>query len=51
MSGLTKHDVQVWLDAYVAAWTSYERTAIEALFSDDAEGRCREFTEWFMQRP
>ncbi len=28
-------DVQSWLDAYVAAWKSYEREAIAALFSED----------------
>jgi ketosteroid isomerase-like protein len=28
-------DVQVWLDAYVAAWRSYDRDAIVALFADD----------------
>ena len=27
--------VQAWLDAYVAAWRSYERDAIVALFTDD----------------
>jgi SnoaL-like domain len=31
----TKVQVQVWLDAYVAAWRSYERDAIVALFTDD----------------
>ena len=27
--------VQAWLDAYVAAWRSYDRDAIVALFTDD----------------
>lgn len=31
----TKVEVQAWLDAYVAAWRSYERDAIVALFTDD----------------
>jgi hypothetical protein len=28
--------VQAWLDAYVDAWRTYDRTAIERLFSVDA---------------
>jgi ketosteroid isomerase-like protein len=32
-------DVQSWLDAYVEAWKSYEREAIEALFSEDVAYR------------
>jgi hypothetical protein len=32
---LTNDQVQAWLDAYVAAWRSYERGAIVALFTDD----------------
>ena len=31
--------VQAWLDAYVAAWKSYDQAAIEALFSADATYR------------
>jgi ketosteroid isomerase-like protein len=31
----TTDQVQAWLDAYVAAWRSYERDAILALFADD----------------
>ena len=31
----TNVQVQAWLDAYVAAWRSYERDAILALFTDD----------------
>jgi hypothetical protein len=30
---------QLWLDDYVAAWTSYEPEAIGELFSEDAEYR------------
>ena len=29
-------ELQAWLDAYVAAWRSYDRAAIGALFSEDA---------------
>jgi len=32
---VTAEQVQGWLDAYVAAWRSYDRDAIRALFSDD----------------
>ena len=32
-------DVQVWLDRYVAAWSSYDAAAIGELFSEDAEYR------------
>ena len=32
-------DVQVWLDRYVAAWSSYDAAAIGDLFSEDAEYR------------
>jgi ketosteroid isomerase-like protein len=32
-------EVQGWLDAYVEAWKSYEREAIEALFSEDVSYR------------
>src|SRR3954451_17695436 len=35
----TKVQVQAWLDAYVAAWRSYERDAIVALFTDDVSYR------------
>jgi ketosteroid isomerase-like protein len=31
----THDELQAWLDAYVAAWRSYDRDAIRALFSDD----------------
>jgi ketosteroid isomerase-like protein len=33
--------VDRWLDAYVAAWKSYDREAIEALFSEDVVYRYR----------
>ena len=32
---MTHDQVQGWLDAYVAAWRSYDRDAIEALFAPD----------------
>ena len=117
---MSRERIQSWLDAYVAAWRSYDSTAIGGLYSADAvyryhpyddprrgreaivadwledrdepgsweasyalllvdgdravatgetryadgetfsnlfvlefdgEGRCREFTEWFMQQP
>ena len=32
---VTAEQVQRWLDDYVAAWRSYDRDAILALFSDD----------------
>jgi ketosteroid isomerase-like protein len=31
----TNDEVQAWLDAYIAAWRSYDRDAIVALFADD----------------
>lgn len=33
---MTSEQVQTWLDAYVAAWRSYDRAAIGDLFSEDA---------------
>jgi hypothetical protein len=33
---VTHEQVQAWLDAYLAAWRSYDDAAIRALFSDDA---------------
>jgi ketosteroid isomerase-like protein len=32
---VTTEQVQAWLDDYVAAWRSYDRAAIVALFADD----------------
>ena len=32
---VTADQVQQWLDDYVAAWRSYDRDAIAALFADD----------------
>ena len=36
-------DVQRWLDDYVAAWKSYDREAIGALFAEDCEYRYRPY--------
>jgi ketosteroid isomerase-like protein len=33
---VNRRDVQAWLDAYVAAWRSYDRAAIGDLFTEDA---------------
>jgi hypothetical protein len=33
---LSRNDVQAWLDAYIAAWRSYEEAAIVRLFAPDA---------------
>ena len=33
---MTRQQVQDWLDAYVAAWRSYDADAIGALFGEDA---------------
>ena len=38
-------DVDRWLGDYVAAWKSYEREAIVALFADDAVYRYRPYDE------
>ena len=32
---VTTDDVQRWLDAYIAAWTSYDEAAIIGLFTGD----------------
>jgi hypothetical protein len=36
---MTTDEVQRWLDAYVAAWSSYDAAEIAALFTEDAEYR------------
>jgi SnoaL-like domain len=38
-------DVDRWLADYVAAWKSYERAEVEALFSDDVEYRYHPYDE------
>jgi ketosteroid isomerase-like protein len=42
---LERADVQRWLDDYVAAWKSYDREAIAALFSPDVEYRYHPYDE------
>ena len=42
---MEKADVQRWLDAYVAAWKSYDRAAIEALFSANVVYRYHPYDE------
>jgi ketosteroid isomerase-like protein len=42
---LEKADVDRWLAAYVAAWKSYDRDQIEALFADDVEYRFHPYDE------
>jgi ketosteroid isomerase-like protein len=37
--------VAAWLDAYVAAWKSYDREQIGALFSDDVKYRYHPYDE------
>ena len=40
------HDAaQDWLDAYVAAWLSYDRAQIEALFTEDVSYRYHPYDE------
>jgi ketosteroid isomerase-like protein len=40
------HDIaQQWLDRYVAAWLSYDRDAIGALFSEDVSYRYHPYDE------
>lgn len=38
-------DVDAWLERYVAAWKSYDRDEIEALFSEDARYRYHPWDE------
>jgi hypothetical protein len=39
MARLEKSDVNRWLEAYVEAWKTYDRSQIAALFSDEIEYR------------
>ena len=39
VSPMDHQAAQNWLDAYVAAWLSYDRGQIEALFNDDVQYR------------
>lgn len=36
---ISREQVERWLEAYVAAWKSYDREAISALYSEDATSR------------
>ena len=36
---MRREDVQIWLDRYIAAWSSYDETAIGDLFAEEAEYR------------
>lgn len=38
---MDRDQVERWIGAYVAAWKSYERAAIEALFAEDVVYRYR----------
>ena len=42
---MQKPDVQRWLDEYLAAWKSYDRDAIAALFAADVEYRYHPYDE------
>jgi hypothetical protein len=42
---MTTQDVQRWLDAYVEAWRSYDRAAIEDLFTEDSSHRYHPWDE------
>ena len=42
---MERADVDRWLDAYVAAWKSYDRDEIGALFADDVEYRYHPYDE------
>ena len=42
---VTTDDVQRWLDAYIAAWTSYDEAAIIGLFTGDCMYRYDPFEE------
>jgi ketosteroid isomerase-like protein len=36
MTAMNRADVQAWLDRYVEAWRTNDRSAIQSLFSEDA---------------
>ena len=42
---MNRDDVDRWLARYVAAWKSYDRSEIEALFSEDAQYRYHPWDE------
>jgi len=43
--GLDREHVQAWLDAYLAAWKSYDREQIAALYADDVTCRYHPYDE------
>ncbi len=45
-----RSQVQGWLEQYVAAWKTYDRDAIGALFAEDARYRYHPFDEWIRGR-
>jgi uncharacterized protein (TIGR02246 family) len=47
---VTRDDVQAWLDRYIAAWASYDATAIGDLFTDDAVYRFHPSDDGFVGR-
>ena len=44
--GVTREQVQAWLDAYVDAWRTYEASTIGALFSADATYAYHPYASW-----
>ena len=42
---MEKPDIDRWLGAYVAAWKSYDRAQIEALFADEVSYRYHPYDE------
>jgi ketosteroid isomerase-like protein len=42
---MNREDVDRWLERYVAAWKSYDRSAIGELFSEDATYRYHPYDE------
>ena len=42
---MRREDVQIWLDRYIAAWSSYDETAIGDLFAEEAEYRYHPYDE------
>lgn len=47
---MTRDDVQLWLDRYVAAWAADDAQAIGDLFTDDARYRFHPSDEGFVGR-
>ena len=47
---MDRNEVQRWLDDYVAAWKSYDRNAVAALFAEDARYRYHPWDDWLESR-